>query len=166
MSRNTAWQVSNDRSAHILVQLAWLRGGDDRGARDSRSNLLGVARDMTQLRLIIAAVILLALASTTAVAMFYRGEAISAAADAAQARIDLTAAKDANDTAAKTISALQEQSRLDSRLTASLVEEMRKISDGLAEQSQQIDELEKSNADVRAYLDGVVPADLRKLRQR
>lgn len=121
---------------------------------------------MTQLRLIIAAVILLALASTAAVAMFYRGQAISAAADAAQARVDLAAAKDANDTAAKTIAALQEQSRLDSRLTASLVEEMRKISDGLAEQSGKLDELEKSNADVRAYLDTVVPADLRKLRQR
>lgn len=121
---------------------------------------------MTQLRLIIAAVILLALASTAAVAMFYRGQAISAAADAAQARVDLAAAKDANDTAAKTIATLQEQSRLDSRLTASLVEEMRKISDGLAEQSQQIDDLGKTNAEVLNYLDTAVPVELRKLRQR
>lgn len=87
-------------------------------------------------------------------------------AEATIARAELTKAVDANKDAQNTISALQEQSRLDSRLTASFVEEMRKISDGLAEQSQQIDELEKSNADVRAYLDTVVPADLRKLRQR
>ncbi len=121
---------------------------------------------MTQLRLILAGLMLLAFLTLGSIALWYRGQAISAHAQTAKAEAALSDAVQANDAAAHTISALQEQSRLDSRLTASLVEEMRKISDGLAEQSQQIDELEKSNADVRAYLDTVVPADLRKLRQR
>ena len=118
------------------------------------------------LRAYIALAVLLAFMGLGGVALYYRAEAADAAKEAQQAIADKDKAVEANTAAQNTISALQEQSRLDSRLTASLVEEMRKISDGLAEQSQQIDELEKSNADVRAYLDGVVPAELRKLRQR
>ena len=121
---------------------------------------------MTQVKLAIMAIFAIAFLSLGGVALYYRAEAADAAKEAQQAIADKDKAVEANKDAQNTISALQEQSRLDSRLTASLVEEMRKISDGLAEQSQQIDELEKSNADVRAYLDTVVPADLRKLRQR
>lgn len=110
--------------------------------------------------------LVLAFAGMTATSYKYKSDAAVARAAKQMAIADRDKAVEANTAAQNTISALQEQSRLDSRLTASLVEEMRKISDGLAEQSQQIDELEKSNADVRAYLDTVVPADLRKLRQR
>jgi LysB family phage lysis regulatory protein len=117
-------------------------------------------------RAYIALAVLLAFMGLGGVALYYRAEAADAAKEAQQAISDRDKAVEANAASQNTISALQEQSRLDSRLTSSLVEEMRKISDGLAEQSQQIDELEKSNADVRAYLDTVVPADLRKLRQR
>lgn len=121
---------------------------------------------MTQIsQTIIGILVVVCLALGGAVA-WYGWTAEKYKAEAAFAIADRDRAVDANKDAENTISALQEQSRLDSRLTASMVEEMRKISDGLAEQSQQIDELEKSNADVRAYLDTVVPADLRKLRQR
>lgn len=118
------------------------------------------------IRAYIALAVLLAFMGLGLVAYHYKTSALEARAEAQQAISDKDKAVEANKDAQNTISALQEQSRLDSRLTASFVEEMRKISDGLAEQSQQIDELEKSNADVRAYLDTVVPADLRKLRQR
>ncbi len=121
---------------------------------------------MTQLKLAIMAILAVSFMALGLVAYHYKTSALEARAEAQQAISDKDKAVEANTAAQNTISALQEQSRLDSRLTASLVEEMRKISDGLAEQSQQIDELEKSNADVRAYLDTVVPADLRKLRQR
>lgn len=121
---------------------------------------------LAQIKLYLAAAAITAFAAVVIVALWYRGQAISAQAQAAQARADLATARQANDEAVRTISALQEQSRIDSRLTASLVEEMRKIHDGLAEQAGKLDELEKSNADVRAYLDAAVPADLRKLRGR
>lgn len=121
---------------------------------------------LAQLKLYLAGLAVVAFAAVVVAALWYRGQAISAQAQAAQARADLATARQANAEAVKTISALQEQSRIDSRLTASLVEEMRKITDGLAEQASKLDELEKSNADVRAYLDTAVPADLRKLRGR
>ncbi len=121
---------------------------------------------LAQIKLYLAAAAALAFAAVVIVALWYRGQAISAQAQAAQARADLATARQVNDEAVRTISALQEQSRIDSRLTASLVEEMRKIHDGLAEQAGKLDDLEKQNADVRAYLDAAVPADLRKLRGR
>lgn len=118
---------------------------------------------MTQIRLIIAGLVLLAFLSVGGVALWYRGEAISASAAAAKAKAERDTAVQANKEAAATIDALQAQSRLDSRLTASLVEQMRQINDGLAAQGQQLTELEKQNADVRAYLDSLVPPDLRRL---
>lgn len=95
--------------------------------------------------------------------LYYRGNAISAAAEAAQARANLAVAEDANKEAVRTIDALQEQARQDSRLTASLIEEMRKINDGIAAQNAALGDLEKANVDVRTFLDAAVPADLRKL---
>ena len=118
------------------------------------------------LRVYLALGVLTVCLALGATALWYRAQAISAQAQAAQARADLATARQANAEAVKTISALQEQSRIDSRLTASLVEEMRKINDGLAAQAAQLTELESQNADVRAYLDAAVPADLRKLRGR
>lgn len=118
------------------------------------------------IRAYIALAVLLAFMTVSGVALYYRAEAADAAKEAQQAIADKDKAVEANKAAQNTISALQEQSRLDSRLTASLVEEMRKISDGLAEQSQQIDELEKSNAAVADFLAQKVPEDLRRLYKR
>lgn len=119
-----------------------------------------------QARLILAGIVALVFMGVIGAMLWYRGQAISAAADAAQARADLVLAQAANKRALDTIASMQEQARLDSRLTADLVEEMRRINEGLAEQAGKLDELERSNEDVRAYLDTVVPADLRKLRGR
>lgn len=118
---------------------------------------------MRQIRLYLSLGLLAAFFALGGVALWYRGEAISAQAAAIKAKADLLSAVEANRQAAATIDALQEQARIDSRLTASLVDEMRKINDGLAAQASQLTELEKANADVRAYLDAAVPADLRKL---
>jgi LysB family phage lysis regulatory protein len=118
---------------------------------------------MAQVKLVIAGIILVAFLSVSGVALWYRGQAISAEADAVKAKADRAAAVEANKQAAATIDALHEQARLDSKLTASLVEQMRQINDSLTAQGQQLTELEKQNADVRAYLDTLVPADLRKL---
>lgn len=115
------------------------------------------------IRTYLALGVLLVFLAVGGVALWYRSEAISAEASAAKARADRDIAVEANKQADATIDALQEQARIDSRLTASLVEEMRKINDGLAAQASQLTEMEKANADVRAYLDAAVPADLRKL---
>ena len=119
-----------------------------------------------QARAILAGLAALVVAGLVIAMLFYRGEAISAAADAAGARADLATAQEANRQAIDTIASMQAQARIDSRLSAELVEEMRRINDGLAEQSEKLTELEKSNEDVRAYLDGLVPDDLRRLRGR
>lgn len=121
---------------------------------------------MMQVRLILAGITAFIIATAVIAALWYRGQAISAEADAARARADLVLAHEANKHALDTIASMQEQARRDSRLTAELVEEMRRINQGLAEQADKLTELEKSNADVRAYLDTVVPPDLRKLRGR
>ncbi len=125
-----------------------------------------IGGEVMGIRAYLALGVLIACLALGATALWYRAQAISAQAQAAQARADLATARQANAEAVKTISALQEQSRIDSRLTASLVEEMRKINDGLAAQAARLTELESQNADVRAYLDTAVPADLRKLRGR
>jgi LysB family phage lysis regulatory protein len=118
---------------------------------------------MTQLRLYLALGLAAAFLGLAALAFWYRGEAISASAEAASARKQLATATEANRQANAAIDALQEQARMDSRLTASLVEEMRKVSDGLAEQSAKLTDLEKTNAALADYLNAPVPADLRKL---
>lgn len=119
-----------------------------------------------QARIIAAATLAAIIGGLVAVMLFYRGQAISAEADAARARADLVLAETANRQALDVIASMEAQARIDSRLTADLVEEMRRITEGLAEQAGKLEELERSNEDVRAYLDGVVPADLRKLRGR
>jgi len=118
---------------------------------------------MARIRPILAGSVLLAFLSVGGVALWYRGEAISADAAATKAKAERDTAVQANKEAVATIDALQEQSRLDSRLTASLVEQMRQINDGLPAQGQQLTDLETQNTDVRASLDTLVPADLRRL---
>lgn len=119
-----------------------------------------------QARIVMAAILAAIIAGLVAVMLFYRSQAISAEADAARARADLVLAEAANRQALDVIASMEAQARIDSRLTADLVEEMRRINEGLAEQAGKLEELERSNEDVRAYLDSVVPADLRKLRGR
>lgn len=116
-----------------------------------------------QARLAIAAIVALAFAAVVGAALWYRGEAISATAEAADARKQLATAQEANRQANATIDALQEQARLDNQLTGSLLDQVRQINAGVSAQAAQLDDLRKSNAAIQAYLDGAVPADLGKL---
>lgn len=120
---------------------------------------------MSYLRLGALAVLALVITSLVAAMFYYKASAAQSAAEAAQARANLAVAESANKEAVRTIDALQEQARQDSRLTASLIEEMRKINDGIAAQNAALGDLEKANVDVRAFLDAAVPAELRKLYQ-
>lgn len=98
-----------------------------------------------------------------AAALFYRGEATAAAAERDRAMADLALAVTANDEARRTIDALQEQSRMDSRLTAQLVQQIQEVNKNLTAQNTALNDLERLNVAVKAYLDAVVPDDLRKL---
>lgn len=119
-----------------------------------------------QARVILAGITALVIAAAVIAALWYRGQAISAEADAIRARASLALAQEANKQAIDTIAAMQAQAERDGRLTAELVDEMRRINEGLADQAEKLTELERSNADVRAYLDSLVPDDLRRLRGR
>ncbi|MGO4560957.1 hypothetical protein [Rhizobiales bacterium 3FA27D7] len=119
----------------------------------------------TQAKLYAALVIAVLLAGLIATALWYRGQAISASAEARDAQKQLSVAVDANKAANSTIDALQEQARLDSRLVSSLVQEMRNIGASVEDQSQKLSELEKSNEVVRDFLNRPVPSDLGKLYQ-
>jgi LysB family phage lysis regulatory protein len=115
------------------------------------------------IRLYLLLGVLIAFLGVGGVALWYRGEAISAMATAAQAKADLNTAVEANKQAVAAIGALTKQAEADNKLTASLVEQTRAISDGLAANNQKLVDLEKSNAAVRDYLDAAVPADLDQL---
>lgn len=116
-----------------------------------------------QVRLAIAGAVALAFAGVVIAALWYRAEAFSATEAAADARKQFAAAVEANHAAEATIDALQEQARLDSRLTASLLDQVRQINDGVAAQAARLDDLRKSNAAIQSFLDAAVPADLGKL---
>ena len=121
---------------------------------------------MGQIRLAIAGLILVALLSMGILALWYRSEAIGAEAERDRARADLTLAADANRKAVATIADMQAQARRDNQVTAAMVDELKRINEALAVQSAALTDLEKSNADVRAYLDTAVPDDLRRLYAR
>lgn len=118
------------------------------------------------IRVYIAGAIALAFAGVVILALWYRGEAIDATADAAKARASLASAVEANKQATDTIAELQEQARFDNRLAASVLEQVQAINKTLADQSAQLTDLETTNADVRKYLDAAVPADLCRLYNR
>lgn len=114
-------------------------------------------------RLIIYGLIALAFASLTATMFYYRGNAISAQADAAQARANLAVAEDANRAQQETIGRLRASEAANAKNVADLLDEIEAIHKATAEMSDAIGQLEKSNATVAAYLGAAVPDDLRKL---
>jgi hypothetical protein len=117
----------------------------------------------TQIRLYLLGGVALAFLVTGGVALWYRGQAISATAARDKAQAALATAVEANKQAAATIDAMTEQSRLDGRLAADLAAKNRQLSDDLSDKDAQLDEMENQNADLRAFLDQHVPPDLGRL---
>lgn len=95
--------------------------------------------------------------------LYYRGNAISAAADAAQARANLAVAEDANKAQEATIGRLRATEEANAKQVAELLDQLDAINKAMAETNDAIKALEKENADVAAYLGAAVPDDLRKL---
>lgn len=115
---------------------------------------------MSYLKLGIAGAILLAFVTIGAVAYKYRGDAIQAEAARAKIAAELVLAVQANESNLRTIADLQERERRDNVILAQIFAEIEAINRGVADTSQAIVDLEKANADVRAYLGTVVPPDL------
>jgi LysB family phage lysis regulatory protein len=121
---------------------------------------------MAQLRLYLGFGILIAFLGLGGVAFWYRGQAISAAADAAQARADRDTAVAANKAQEETIGRLRADAAANDRILARMADDIAGINSNTAETNQQIGELKDANEDVRAYLGAAVPADLKRLLDR
>jgi hypothetical protein len=117
----------------------------------------------SQFRLYLALGAVIAFLALGGVALWYRGQAISATAARDKAQAALATAVEANRQAVATIDAITEQSRLDGRLAADLAAKNRQLSDDLTDKDAQLDEMEKTNADLRTFLGQSVPDDLRRL---
>lgn len=116
-----------------------------------------------QLRLAIAGVILLAFISVVAVAMWYRGMAIAADRDRAQAQAELSTALDVNRVQQETIGRLRaEQARVDDIL-AGVADQIAGINTKMTESNAAIAALKDDDATVRDYLSQPIPDALRGL---
>lgn len=103
------------------------------------------------------------LLATAATALYFRGEMIEARANEAALAVKYDTVVAANKTANDTIAAMQEQERFNGQLTSSLIEQMRAVNQNVKAQNEALARLEQVNEAVHAYLNAVVPDDLRKL---
>lgn len=85
------------------------------------------------------------------------------AAETARVAAELSIAKKANEESQKAITQLQEQNKRDSVVQAQVQAELAAINDTIAANTQAVADLEKANADVAAYLSGIVPDDIGRL---
>lgn len=98
--------------------------------------------------------------------LWYRGSAIDARAEQAKALAALNVAIEANRAQEETIQRITEANERTDKLLAAIAADVAAINDTTAETQASVTELERSNEDVRAYLSGVVPADLQRLLNR
>jgi len=98
--------------------------------------------------------------------LWYRGNAIDARAEQAKALAALNVAVEANRAQEEAIRRITEANARTDKLLASIAADVAAINDTTAETQASVTELERSNEDVRAYLSGVVPADLQRLLNR
>ena len=108
----------------------------------------------------------LAFMALAGVALWYRGEAISATAEAERARAALAVAVEANEAQADAIRRLTELSDRTETILADIAGKLAAINQNTADTTEAIADLERTNEDVRAYLAGRVPDDLRRVLNR
>lgn len=112
---------------------------------------------MTWLKLIPYFVI----AALVAALLWYRGNLIDAEAEQAKAVAALSVAKESNAQQAKAIEQLTERKARDDQILADISTKLAGINQSLAETNETISGLEKTDADVRKYLDEPIPDALR-----
>jgi LysB family phage lysis regulatory protein len=121
---------------------------------------------MTQVRLVLAGLVLIAFLGVGGIALWYRSEASDARADARQAKADLVTAKAANAAQDQTIGRLRASAEANNRIVAKMADDLAGINAAVADTNQQIGDLKDANEAVRDYLARAVPADLDRLLNR
>jgi LysB family phage lysis regulatory protein len=118
---------------------------------------------LSQLRLYIFGGVVIAFLALAGVALWYRGEAISATAARDKAKADLSTAVSVNRAQEETIGRLRVQAALNDRILAELSDTVTGINDKLTETTKALTDLKGEDATVRSYLDTPVPAALGRL---
>lgn len=95
--------------------------------------------------------------------LFFRGEAIKAKAETAEVQGQLTTALAVNDANAKALERLDKQARANEALLTAMQAEVKEINSRAASTNEALTKLRRENAEIKAYLDGRVPADVRGL---
>lgn len=98
--------------------------------------------------------------------LWYRGEAIDAAADLKAKEVQLVEVKQANEAQAKTIERITAQRAADDALLANLSTTLTDLQAKTEETQATIAELERTNAQIKSYLATPVPVELRGLLNR
>ena len=97
------------------------------------------------------------------VLLWYRGESISAHADAATARKETAQAVEANKAQGETIKRLTERRTADEALLTELGRTVATMNAHTEAMRSEITKLERTNEEIRNYLSMSIPADLRRL---
>lgn len=118
---------------------------------------------MAQFKLYLALAVLIAFLGLGATALWYRGQAISATAEAARAQADLATAVGVNKANQETIGRLKAQSETNDRITAELAQKLADSNAALRDSGAARTELKDSNDQVRDYLNAPVPDALRRM---
>jgi hypothetical protein len=118
---------------------------------------------MSYLKLGISAAILIVILGLATTAFWYRGNAISARAEAAQARLDLQTAVAVNKANEATMKRLKADKDASDKLAADLADEIDAANSSTLAVAKTLADLRSKNADVDAYLKLPVPGDLRRM---
>ncbi len=118
---------------------------------------------MAYLRLGVAAAILIIILGLATTTFWYRGNAISARADAAQARADLQTAVAVNQANEATMARLNADKATSDKLAADLADEVEAANNSTLAVAKTLADLRAKNADVDAYLKLPIPDALRGL---
>ncbi len=98
--------------------------------------------------------------------LWYRGNAIDAAANLKATEVQLAEVKSANEAQAKTIERITAQRVADDAVLVELSSKLAELRTKADETQASIAELERTNEQVKSYLANPVPSDLRGLLNR
>jgi hypothetical protein len=113
------------------------------------------------LQLAIGAVVALVIAGLVATAAIYRGNAISAEADATRARADLATAVSVNKANEEALGRLRADKEKSDRLAADLADQVRTSNQALIDATDERRTLENENDDIHKFLAQRIPDALR-----
>lgn len=105
----------------------------------------------------------IAILAIVGIALYYRGEMIDASAAQRRAEAELRQAEIANAAALETIERITRMRQADDKILLDLTNEIARLNEVATETQATITELERTNEDVRSYLAGAIPDDLRRV---